>query len=85
MNLELMDPKVQTVILGVVANGITAVLGQAGRKVHRLIVGDKEQKADLQTLLKKSINDVAETIQWPGPGRQAWTWKLLLDDFVALG
>jgi len=69
MNLELMNPNVQNIILGVVANAITTMLGQAGRKAHKLIVGEKEQKADLQALLKKSINDLAGTIQWPGPGR----------------
>ena len=69
MNLELMDTNVQNVILGVVANGVTAMLGQAGRKVHDLLVGEKEQKGDLHALLRKSIKQVAETIQWAGPGR----------------
>jgi hypothetical protein len=69
MNSELMDPSVQNIILGVVANGITAVLGQASRKARKLICGVNDQKTDLQSLLKKSINNVAETIKWPGPGR----------------
>jgi hypothetical protein len=69
MKLEQLNQNVQNIILNIVANGITAVLGQAGRWMHKKMVDEKEQRTDLKALLKKSINEVAETIQWQGPGR----------------
>jgi hypothetical protein len=69
MNLELLDPNVQNVILGVVANGITGILGKAGRQLRKVAIGDKTQEIDLPALLKRSIQSVADAIQWTGPGR----------------
>ncbi len=69
MNLELLDSNVQNVILGVVANGVTGILGQAGRQLRKVAVGDKTQEIDLPALLKRSIQSVADAIQWTGPGR----------------
>jgi hypothetical protein len=70
-----MDPVIQNIILGVVANGFTgmiAYLGQAGRDC---IIGKEmlekidRDKSALEPILHKGTDSLAENIEWGGPAK----------------
>src|SRR6201986_824234 len=63
-----MDPNIQNVILGLVANGLTSLLSgtyQLGKKLVRK--QHPSASPQLQRILQKALEDVSEAIEWTGP------------------
>lgn len=68
-----MDTNIQTILLGLLVNGITSFCAQFANKDSQLILGEelfKEknlEKNALEPILKKAAKAVAEHIEWQGP------------------
>ena len=65
-----MDPNLQSIILGLLTNGLTAFIAQFARKDSKLLLGEellkkiKWEETALQPLLQKATRLVAENIEW---------------------
>ncbi len=70
-----MDPNIQNIILGIVANGLTELIAYFGRRGRDFIIGKemiekmKRERAALQPILQRAADAVAESIEWDGPSR----------------
>lgn len=70
-----MDPQILAVLTGAIVNGLTYVVTHIVRKSGRLLVGEKlvrkikQNKIKLQPILQKSMDDIAEGIEWEEPPR----------------
>lgn len=68
-----MDTSIQAVLLGVLANALTALVARVAQKGETLLIGEdilKKRKLDgtaLEPILQKAIAAVAEGIHWEGP------------------
>lgn len=83
IDVATMNPLVQGVISGVIANGLTSVAGQIGRKCLEVLKPKEdlqkilESDSDLSTILKKAIASVIESKQF-GDERQLEKLKFFL-------
>lgn len=65
-----MDPNIQTILLGLLVNGLTAFIAQFGRRDSKLLLGEKLlekikwEETALLPILQKAAQDVAEKIEW---------------------
>jgi hypothetical protein len=68
-----MDPNLQSIILGLITNGLTSLVAKLGHKSGELLIGKEFlekwelEKTALQPILQKAIRDVEETVEWEGP------------------
>jgi hypothetical protein len=64
--------QIVTVLTGIIANGLTSIIAQLGRKTGRLIIGQqlinkiKLDESSLRPILQKSMDEVAGEIEWKG-------------------
>lgn len=66
-----MDSAIENILLGVIANGLTAIIAHLGRKGRKLLCGEKigQKDTNLLSILKNAADEVAENIEWNGPSR----------------
>lgn len=65
-----MDPNIQTILLGLLVNGLTAFIAQFGHKDSKLLIGEellkkiKWEESALHPILQKATQAVSEGIEW---------------------
>ncbi|MBE7445676.1 MAG: NACHT domain-containing protein [Planctomycetia bacterium] len=66
-----MNSGIENIILGVIANGLTAIIAHLGHKGRKFLFGEKigQKNTDFLSLLKNAADEVAEKIEWNGPSR----------------
>jgi adenylate kinase family enzyme len=65
-----LPPNAQNIVLGIVANALTSVLAYGGTKLHSLLISTEESvPKSIGEILSQASNDLAEIIDWKGPGK----------------
>jgi hypothetical protein len=66
MEFSQVDPNLQSILLGVVSNGLYSLIIQLGKG---LFVRKKSTQASLGSILEAAIDQAVEDIEWQGPPR----------------
>lgn len=83
-----MDSNTLSIILGVVANGLTSLIAKSIHKSGQLLIGEEFlekwelEKTSLEPIMNRAVNNVAETIEWRGPVREEIVSLFLLSPQV---
>lgn len=70
-----MDSQITSVLIGVLANGLAFFTSHILRKSGKFIIGEKliekmkQSEESIRTILKKSLDNISEKIEWKGPPR----------------